>query len=67
MDISELGTHPDQLMTIDELAALLKVTIPTLYNWQNQGIAPKKIRIGNRAVRYRVADVREWIDTREAA
>ena len=46
---------PDELLTRQEVAEMLGVTLTTLYHWNNKGILPT-IKIGNK-VRYRRSDV----------
>jgi len=46
---------PDELLTRQQVADLLKVTLTTLWHWNNNGILPT-IKIGNK-VRYRRSDV----------
>ena len=52
----------DQLLTIDDLAEMLKVPKQTLYAWRHQSEGPIGHRIG-RHVRYRLTDVDEWLDS----
>lgn len=51
------------LMTMEEVAARLRVTHGTLRNWRSAGIAPPGVRMGKR-VMFRRAVVEEWIDVR---
>src|SRR5687767_7045193 len=51
---------PSPLVTVDELAAFLKVPVKTLYNWRSTGVGPPGIRIG-RYVRYQQADIDAWL------
>ncbi len=46
---------PDELLTRQEVAKMLGVTLTTLFHWNNKGILPT-IKIGNK-VRYRRSDV----------
>jgi len=63
-----LGDDPDRLFTPAETAALLGIRSErTLRNWAAAGTGPKRLRIGGRHVRYRAADIREWLDTACAA
>lgn len=45
-----------------ELAAQLRVSVSTLRNWRVAKRGPAFIKLGRRAVRYRVADVQAFID-----
>ena len=51
----------DRLMDCNELAKYLGVTPDTLGGYRTKGIGPKYIKIG-RVIRYRVGDVRDWLD-----
>lgn len=52
-----------RLLTHRELAELLGIPVGTLYNWNSQGIGPKRYHVG-RHVRYRMADVDKWLKAR---
>jgi excisionase family DNA binding protein len=54
----------DELLTEEELARYLKVTVRTVRNWRAEGTGPRPLRAG-RGVRYRRRDVDEWLE-REA-
>jgi excisionase family DNA binding protein len=51
-------------MTPDEVAALLRVPLGTLYGWRYKGIGPPGTRVG-RHLRYRREGVREWLRQQE--
>ncbi|WP_395695054.1 helix-turn-helix transcriptional regulator [Nocardioides sp.] len=53
-------------LTTEELAAYLKVPVPTVRAWRHNGTGPKGIRLG-RHVRYRRTDVDRWIENHERA
>ena len=50
-----------QLLTGKEAAALVNCGERTLWRWSRSGIAPKPIKIGGMAVRYRRDEYHEWI------
>lgn len=52
----------DQLLTVDETAALLKISVEQLKEWRMRGEGPKILRLGHRTVRYRRSDIRAWMD-----
>lgn len=52
---------PNEIMTLQEAAAYLKVPVATLYAWRTQGTGPRGARVG-RYVRYRRSDVDAWLD-----
>jgi excisionase family DNA binding protein len=49
---------PRQLLNIDELSALWKVSPATLYNWVNQGRLPY-VKLG-RSLRFDVVEIEEF-------
>ena len=54
----------DDLMTIKELAAYFGVAVQTVYGWRWRGEGPRSISLNGRNVRYRRADVQQWVDER---
>lgn len=51
----------DPLLSIDELAEYLGVSIKTIYEWRQTGRGPVGIRVG-RHLKFAVSDVRTWLD-----
>lgn len=58
------GLEP--LMSIDDLAEYLGVPVTTIYDWRVSGKGPCAIKVG-RHLKFAVADVRAWLDTRREA
>ena len=58
-------TEPE-LLTLDEVAKLLKVNRKTLINWRARSLGPRGFRVG-RGVRYHRDHVLEWLRRQEAA
>lgn len=54
--------NDDALMTLQEVATMLKVPIQTMYGWRYRGEGPRGMRVG-RHVRYRRRDVERWLDS----
>lgn len=52
-------TAPEKLLTRNETAKLLGVTLPTIIDWQKKGIL-KGYRIGNR-IRYKETEIMETV------
>lgn len=50
-------------LTVEEFAEREGVPVPTVYGWNSQGVGPKYMKIG-RHVRYRIADVIAWENSR---
>lgn len=55
---SETHTDPDQLLEIEEAAALLKVEVGTLYAWAAQGKIPSR-KVGS-LVRFHRGELMAW-------
>lgn len=58
--------NDDQLLTITEVAAMLRLPVATLRYWRHLGIGPHSFRLGRRVV-YRRTEVERWIRAQEAA
>jgi predicted DNA-binding transcriptional regulator AlpA len=57
--------NDDDLLTIDEVAAILRTPKATLRYWRHLGIGPHSFKIGRR-VFYRACDVHAWLDEQAA-
>lgn len=55
------------LLTRSELAQLLGVDASTLSRWANNGVGPRCIRLAAGTLRYDLADVVAFIETRKSA
>jgi excisionase family DNA binding protein len=51
-----------RLMTPEELADYLGVTLHCVYAWSSRGGGPNVLRVGAR-LRYRPAEVEAWLDS----
>ena len=51
----------DEMLTIAEVAALIRVPVATLRYWRHLGSGPRSFRIG-RSVRYWRSEVWAWIE-----
>ena len=56
----------DQLLTISEVAAIVRAPLATLRYWRHLGTGPRSFRLGRRVV-YRAGDLRAWIDAQADA
>ena len=54
----------DTMLAQREAAKFLGVSPATLNSWRCQRIGPSWIRISSRCVRYRVGDLRQWLEGR---
>lgn len=60
-ELSELHALPDDaLATSQEAAAFLRLKYATLSWYRCQGCGPKFVRIGQKLIRYRMGDLREY-------
>jgi predicted DNA-binding transcriptional regulator AlpA len=50
------------LLTTKQAAALVACGERTLWRWSRSGVAPRPVKIGASAVRYRRDEYLEWID-----
>lgn len=59
-----MNYHPDLPLTGFKTREWVKlryaISNSTLHQWQADGIFPKSVKIGPRAVRFRVEDIREF-------
>jgi excisionase family DNA binding protein len=55
--------HVDRLLSVDEVATLLRVPTATLYRWRSRGVGPPSAKIG-RYLRYVERDVDNWVASR---
>ena len=53
-------TDDDELLTIAEVAAIVRAPVATLRYWRHLGTGPRSIRVG-RGVRYWRTDVNAWL------
>lgn len=60
---SDLLTADDPLWTVEQLAKYLHVPVKTIYKWRETDTGPRGLRIGKH-VRFRRADVFEWLEAR---
>ena len=56
----------DELLTISEVAAILRAPVATMRYWRHLGIGPRSFRLGRRVV-YRAGDLQAWIDAQARA
>lgn len=54
----------EELWSVEQLAAYLKVPVATVYSWRSKGYGPVGIRVG-RYVRYRASDVEAWLASQQ--
>ena len=65
MQVEEKSHAPTrELLTTEDIAALLTVPASTVERWRSTGYGPRRIRAGKH-VRYRPCEVERWIAERE--
>lgn len=52
-----------QAVNEKQAATYLSLSVQTLRNWRCQGCGPRYFRISNRAIRYRVGDLEEFLQS----
>jgi len=52
--------RPGMLIRLTELCELLGVSRSTVYKWMAEGTFPPPVRVSERAVRWRTADIEAW-------
>ena len=61
---SNLSTNEQRLVPEGQAAKYLAVSARTLRNWRTRGGGPKFVKMSGRCIRYRIADLRDWIEKR---
>jgi len=54
----------NSIITRHELAAMLRLSIPTVDRMCRDGKGPPRVRLATKRVGYRVCDVNRWLDGR---
>jgi excisionase family DNA binding protein len=57
--------QPDDLLTIDEVTATLRVSRTAFYRWRRRGTGPPVVRLPGGAVRIRRSALAEWLAGRQ--
>jgi excisionase family DNA binding protein len=58
--IGRPATGPPSLLTVQEVARILRCSVSSLNKWRVSGRGPRFVRVGSR-VRYRINDVATWV------
>ena len=53
-----------ELLTIREVAKLIRMNVSTIYRLVREGKFPAAIRVGPSATRWRAGELRDWLDSR---
>jgi len=62
--VDTLSTNSQKLVTEKQAAKMLSVSPRTLRNWRTRGGGPRFVKISERCIRYRIADLNEWTKER---
>ena len=57
----------DRIMRMKELTTLVGLSRPTLYEMMRDGIFPRPIQLGRRAVGWRESVINDWLQARKTA
>jgi len=55
----------DAYLSLKEVTDMVKVGSSTLYRWMDKGDFPRPRQLGERCVRWTVADIKKWQDSRQ--
>ncbi len=58
-------TEDARLLTREQVAELLNLSVDTLDRWASQKRGPRFLRLSPREVRYRLRDILQWVDLLE--
>ncbi|SFW88326.1 helix-turn-helix transcriptional regulator [Amycolatopsis australiensis] len=58
---------PEDLLTVDEVCAKLRVTRSTFNDWRAKQCAPPCVRLPNRQLRFRASALERWLASHEEA
>lgn len=60
-------TNPERLLRRHEVEGLIGLKRSKLYQMVREGVFPKPVRLGSKAVAWRASEVAAWIAQREVA
>ena len=60
--MEEIPSRFEQLWSIEQAAAFLKLSPKTLYGWRCRKYGPPSYRLGNK-IRYRPTEIEAWVDS----
>lgn len=53
----------ERMITIEEFAEALGISVRTAYSWNSQGVGPRYVKVGKHC-RFRAADIEKWLESR---
>jgi predicted DNA-binding transcriptional regulator AlpA len=57
------GGEVERLLTVEDVADLLRVKVETIHQWRYLGKGPQAVKAGRKFLRFRPRDVADWIDS----
>jgi predicted DNA-binding transcriptional regulator AlpA len=63
--MSQLRYDPEEMLSVDEVAAWLRISIRTVRRWTKLGILPSLVRLAPRCTRWRAGDIQKFLDDRK--
>lgn len=66
MTDDDIPTAAAELLTLEEVAAVVRAPVATLRYWRHLGVGPEGFRLGRRVV-YRPEDVDRWVADQQQA
>lgn len=60
-------TTNDQILRVDAVSYLTSMSRTSIYRAMNRGDFPRPIRLGERAIGWKMREVRKWLDERKRA
>lgn len=63
----ERSMSSTQLIRRPEVEKMLSISCTTIYRLMSEGKFPKPVRIGDKAIAWRLSDIEAWIEARQAA
>ena len=56
------GPQPAALLSVEDVARLLQVTVASIYQWHHRGQGPKPIKVG-RYLRFHPVELARWLES----
>ncbi|KON80754.1 AlpA family transcriptional regulator [Azoarcus sp. PA01] len=59
--LTQMGVAPDVIIRERERRAITKVCRTAWWEWEKQGVVPKRVQLGARSVGWRLSELQAWI------
>jgi len=61
--MNTLENHPSRLLSVEQVADFIGVSVKTVRRYHNAGMLPQPIRLGGRLlIKWRLSDIADWVD-----